>query len=242
MIVDCFTFYNEINLLKNRLTYMSPFVDKFVIVESTVTFRGNPKELYYQKHKDMFKEWEDKIINVIVEDNPKGENPWDREHYQRNCITRGLKDMDNETLVMISDIDEVPNVKYIQIPNNQHICSFNMVAFQYSLKYMQELEPWFGTILTTKKVLEHLTPQMLRDRRWKFPFYKNAGWHFSSFGDEKFVANKIQNFSHCFDESAQNKNEDTYKMYIEEGLHTDGKYKLVKTTQDILDQVPKEFL
>ena len=43
-------------------------------------------------------------------------------------------------------------------------------------------------------------------------------------------------------EVSQNKNEDTYKMYIEEGLHTDGKYKLVKTTQDILDQVPKEFL
>jgi beta-1,4-mannosyl-glycoprotein beta-1,4-N-acetylglucosaminyltransferase len=241
MIIDCFIFYNELELLKKRLTYLSPVVDKFVIVESTVTFRGTPKELYFEKNRSTFSEWEDKIVHVIVDDNPTGENPWEREHFQRDCIKRGIKDFDDDAIVMISDVDEIPNIKYITLPHESDICSFNMVAFQYSLEYVQELEPWFGTILTRKGILTQASPQELRDRRWAFPFYRNAGWHFSSFGDETFIANKIRHFSHCHDESVKNKDETTFKMYIERGLHTDGTYKLLKPNIETLENIPMEL-
>jgi beta-1,4-mannosyl-glycoprotein beta-1,4-N-acetylglucosaminyltransferase len=66
MIVDCFIFYNELDILKKRLRYLDSVVDKFVLVESTATFRGIPKELYYQNNKDIFKEWNDKIVHVVV--------------------------------------------------------------------------------------------------------------------------------------------------------------------------------
>jgi beta-1,4-mannosyl-glycoprotein beta-1,4-N-acetylglucosaminyltransferase len=241
MLIDCFTFYNEIDILTKRLRYLSPVVDKFILVESTVTHRGEDKELIYENNKHLFEEWNDKIIHIIVRDNPIDINPWSRENFQRNCITRGLEGIPDDALVMISDVDEIPNKDFIELPEGVHTCTFNMIAFEYSLKYMQEIEPWFGTVLTTRKILRHVTPQIFRDRRWKFPFYKNSGWHLSSFGDEEFVANKIYNYSHCFDESAKHKDIDTFKSLIQNGIHADGKHKLTLTTEEILRSVPDEL-
>lgn len=242
MIIDCFTFYNEFEILKKRLRYLSPRVDKFVLVESTATHRGEPKELLFEKNKELFSEWLDKIIHVIVRDNPMGNNPWERENHQRNCILRGLTDIPDNALVMISDVDEIPNRDFIILPDEVPICSYNMVAFQYSFKFIQTHEPWFGTVLTKKSVLRNFTPQKLRESRWSVPHYKNAGWHLSSFGDEKFVTNKIHNYAHCHDDASQNKNEAIYKKFIEEGIHADGKNILTKTSSDIMSIVPDELL
>jgi len=241
MIVDCFTFYNELDILKKRIKYLYPVVDKFVLVESTVTHRGEPKELFYEKHKDDFMTWSDKIIHVIVRDNPTDTNPWIRENFQRNCITRGLEDFSDDDIVMISDVDEIPDRDFVKIPLNVQICSFNMIAFQYTFEYMQTHEPWFGTVMTPKYTLKTYTPQKLREMRWSVPYYKSAGWHLSSFGDEDFVANKIYNFAHCHDDSSQNKTRDTYKMFIKNGLHTDGKIKLTHTPKQIVEDIPKDL-
>jgi len=241
MIVDCFTFYNEVDILKKRLKYLSPVVDKFVLVESTKTFRGNSKELFYEQNKKDFDEWKDKIIHVIVEDNPDDKNPWVRETHQRNCITRGLTEISVEDLVMISDVDEIPNRELIKMPEDVKACSFNMIAFQYNFDYMQELEPWFGTVLTRKKVVDKITPQKLRDLRWSVPCYRNAGWHLSAFGDEHYVSNKIHNYSHCYDDKHMGMNTTTFKNFIKNGIHTDGKYKLVKTSDTIKNSLPNDL-
>ena len=65
-IIDCFPFFNELDLLKFRLTELDPYVDKFILVESTKTFTGNPKPLYYSLNKDLFSQWKDKIIHIVV--------------------------------------------------------------------------------------------------------------------------------------------------------------------------------
>ena len=241
MIVDCFTFYNEFDTLKKRLRYLDSVVDKFVLVESTVTHRGEPKELFFENNKELFSEWIDKIIHIIVRDNPEDKDPWSRENFQRNCITRGLNGVPQDALIMVSDVDEIPNKDFIKLPSNVEACSFNMIAFQYSFKYIQTHEPWFGTVLTRKEFLVKVTPQQLRDNRWRVPFYKNAGWHLSSFGDETFVANKIHNYAHCHDESSQNKNVGVFKQYIENGIHADGKNKLVETTSELYESLPIEI-
>ena len=54
-IYDVFTFFNEIDLLKLRLEMLSPYVDKFVIVECVETFSGKPKPLYFEESKHLFK-------------------------------------------------------------------------------------------------------------------------------------------------------------------------------------------
>ena len=91
MIVDCFPFYNELGMLKYRLETLSPVVDKFVLVESPRTFRGNPKKLYYQENKHLFEKYSDKIVHVIdnnLVENPG--NPWMNDAHQRNYVQEGL--------------------------------------------------------------------------------------------------------------------------------------------------------
>ena len=57
----------EYDLLEIRFNILSPFVDKFIIVEGTETFSGNLKPLYWvERNKDRFEEWEDKVVYNVV--------------------------------------------------------------------------------------------------------------------------------------------------------------------------------
>ena len=70
MVYDCFQFFNELDILKLRLHVLSDVVDRFVISESTVTFSGDPKPLFYEENKEQFQEFQDRIIHVVVDDTP----------------------------------------------------------------------------------------------------------------------------------------------------------------------------
>ena len=106
-VYDCFIFFNELELLKVRLEELNPYVDKFVLVESHETFSGKDKPLYYSENKELFKEFEDKIIHVVL---PKTNlnGTWQREAHQRNQIVRGLQGCQKDDIIMVSDLDEIP--------------------------------------------------------------------------------------------------------------------------------------
>jgi beta-1,4-mannosyl-glycoprotein beta-1,4-N-acetylglucosaminyltransferase len=67
-LIDGFVFYNELGLLKYRLDTLYEIVDNFILVESTKTFSGNSKELFYEKNKHLYEKYQDKIIHIIVDD------------------------------------------------------------------------------------------------------------------------------------------------------------------------------
>ena len=67
MIYDCFCFFNELDLLKIRLEELKNVVDKFVLVESTRTFAGRTKPLYFQEYRHEFDEYADKMIYYLVD-------------------------------------------------------------------------------------------------------------------------------------------------------------------------------
>ena len=115
MIIDCFTFYNELNMLKFRFKELYEYVDYFILVEATTTFVGNNKELYFKNNKNMFSNYLDKVIHIIVDDMPKDENPWVDEKFQRNCIQRGIKKLKlkDDDILIISDCDEIINTKVL---------------------------------------------------------------------------------------------------------------------------------
>ena len=113
MIYDCFQFFNELDILKIRLEVMNPIVDKFVISEATETFSGLKKPLYYEENKELFSEFQDKIIHVVVEDTPEGDTHY-RDTFQKNAVTRGLKDCRDDDIVIFSDLDEIPNPEKIK--------------------------------------------------------------------------------------------------------------------------------
>jgi beta-1,4-mannosyl-glycoprotein beta-1,4-N-acetylglucosaminyltransferase len=245
MIYDTFSFYNEFDVLRKRLKYLYNHVDKFVLAESTVTHSGQPKELLFEKRKSEFAEYLDKIIHVIVDDNPTDENPWARENHQRNCTARGLIDAKPDDIVMISDVDEIPTIDSIKHFANADVmvASVHMVAFQYSFKYIQVHEPWFGTVMTRKRNVDENSPQYFRDKRWSFPHYENSGWHLSSFGGGSHVYNKLKTYAHCNDEKHQNGLiEEDFDKIVESGKWTDGKTQLPQTPYEILRAVPDAVL
>ena len=112
-IIDCFIFYNELELLTYRLNILNDFVDFFVLVESTLTFVGKEKPLFYQENKHLFEKFNDKIIHVVVDDFPyknpniESREQWENERFQRNCISRGLNklSLQNNDVNTNTDID-----------------------------------------------------------------------------------------------------------------------------------------
>ena len=100
MVYDCFLFLNEFEILDIRLHEMNSKVDKFVIVESIETFRGNLKPFNFAANRERFKKFEEKIIYIPLNERFHTNNPWDRESFQRNQILRGLTECKDENIIL----------------------------------------------------------------------------------------------------------------------------------------------
>ena len=111
MIYDCFIFFNELDLLELRLNVLDPVVDRFVLVEATRTFQGREKPLFFSDNKHRFKDFLGKIIHVAVTEYPDNpaRDPWLLETHQRGMIMEGLRDCDPRDVILISDVDEIPD-------------------------------------------------------------------------------------------------------------------------------------
>ena len=126
-IYDCFMYFDEDVILDLRLNILNPFIDYFVIVESTFNHKGE-KKLKFDINK--YKKFENKIIYLIFDKEPSGiEKVFDtdmrvkyqetyikcasRENGQRNFISKGLERVNEKDLILISDVDEIPNLEKI---------------------------------------------------------------------------------------------------------------------------------
>jgi beta-1,4-mannosyl-glycoprotein beta-1,4-N-acetylglucosaminyltransferase len=230
MLVDTFMFYNELDVLELRLTLLDEYVDRFVLVESELNHVGTPKELFFQRNKKRFEKWMPKIEHVIVtaEESPKEYDPWVREKHQRECILRGLDGVPPAAIVMVSDVDEIPDMSKIPFEQLPHVVtSVHMWMFEYSLKYLFTGEPWFGTSITNCEIFKRVGPNYLRENRWKFPKINEAGWHLSSFGTPQHVWNKMQTYAHGRDIQRFSETPEMFEAWIESGTHTDGKTPLI---------------
>ena len=96
-IYDCFSYWDEDLLLELRLNILNEYVDYFVIIEGNKTWQNNFKELQFDIEK--FEKFKNKIIYIPVVDMPDGDNPYLRENFQRNCISRGLEDAKDDDLI-----------------------------------------------------------------------------------------------------------------------------------------------
>jgi hypothetical protein len=112
---DAFQFYNELEILALRLLELNATVDKFVLNEATRTHSNAPKPLHFATHAQMFAPFDDKIVHVIVDDLPPSPNSWVVENFQRDSIVRGLVDADDGDLVVIADVDEIPDPRVLSL-------------------------------------------------------------------------------------------------------------------------------
>ena len=197
MIYDCFSYWDEDLLLDLRLNILNKFVDYFVIVEGNKTWQNNPKKLRFKI--DKFQKFKDKIIYVPVEDMPDGDDPYKRENFQRNCILRGIKNSKGDDIIMISDLDEIPNPNLIKnFKLSARYAVFKQKHFYYKINLMSNNNPyWYGTRICVKKYLK--SPQWLRDLKFK----KRPFWRI-----DKLRLNNIINriYTTCFKKRSQSQN------------------------------------
>ena len=225
-IYDCFMYFDEDVVLDLRLNTLNKFVDYFVIVESKFTHKGDKRKLKFDHKK--FEKFKNKIIYLVSEDEPKGlfkikdpkndhgsyiMNALLRENSQRDFILKGLNSAKNEDFILISDVDEIPNLENINFNNfKEKIIQFRQEMFYYKFNLKLPNLIWTGTKGCKKKDL--ITPQWLRNiKDKKYPFFRidtilsktkyisvrfinNGGWHFSNIKSAKEIEYKLKSYLH----------------------------------------------
>jgi hypothetical protein len=211
-VYDCFTFFNELDLLELRLTECYDSADYFVIAEANKTFSGNTKPFILEENWDRYKQFHDKIIYVKVDDMPDGSDAWAREYHQRNALARGLKTATDNDVLVLTDCDEVLRPRTLDILRNdtQHsiwICRHPMFYFKANYLMVSPRSYHVNPIAILKKNLN--TFQALRNHMvgWAYQMpddyntndvmtIQHSGWHFTYFGDTQHAATKLLNFAH----------------------------------------------
>jgi len=210
-IYDCFQFFNEEEVLDIRLNTLSRFVDYFIITESIYDHQGNIRELTFNKKK--FEKFNNKINYIVVKDIPNNIIKKHQgghsliEQYQRNSIMKGLEKSNREDLIIISDVDEIPDLRKLSLYNKKNYAVFSQKMFNFKINLMNITESeWHGSRMCLKKNL--ISPQWLRSVKFKrYPFWrfdkirnlqiiKNGGWHFSYLQKVDLIIKKIKSFSH----------------------------------------------
>ena len=228
-IFDCFMYFDEEILLDLRMNILDKYVDYFVIVESTFTHKGEERKLHFN-HK-RFEKFENKIIYLVYDEKPKDIkeilkndiepdisnkfiiNALLRENGQRNFIINGLKDADDDDYILVSDVDEIPNLEKVDFSKiNQKILLFRQDMFYYKFNLNLPNFSWTGTKGCKKR--NFISPQWLRnikDRKYNFlrfdTFFSktkymnikiidNGGWHFTNLKNAKEIEYKLKSYLH----------------------------------------------
>ena len=245
MTYDCFSFFNELDLLEIRLETLDKVVDKFVLVEASLTHTGHAKPLYFADNMKRFARFNDRIIHVIVNDFPalNGATPeelaWARENWQRNAILRGLPNVANHNdYVIISDVDEIPSPEAIaRAITLTGTTRLYQSMFYYFINYKNYTYPIWTigpqvvplsnflacnhytkpTRFVDPRVNRGLTPTVIRLSR-SDNIIRDGGWHFSYCGGIKAIQEKIKAIAHTENNTAENTDYDTIKTRIAKGM------------------------
>lgn len=200
-LFDCFQFYNELDLLEIRLAELSPIVDHFVLVEATYTHAGAPKPLHYAENRERFAPYADKIIHVVVEDDPGG-FAWVREAHQRQAILRGLTQADPADMVIISDADEILRPEIVQRlratgSDGPALYAPHLDIHLYFLN-LRSPDPWVSVAAAPFALVRQVGANNMRylAKQGIGQTIPSAGWHFTWMGGmERFLA-KLGAFAH----------------------------------------------
>lgn len=233
MIIDCFIFFNELDLLEGRLEYLYDHVDWFVIVEGNITHTGKSKPLNFLKNISRYRSYLDKILyfpwtydttnmKFTSTEDPSNSN-WQLENNQRNHIAEALKFFDHDDICLISDIDEVPNLdilsEAIKALEFAPAVSFDQKVLVYNLN-RQQIGTWYGTVATKCGIVTSLSAQHCRDSRFfNMPHIKNGGWHLTYWGDANSIRTKLENFAHQEKNTPEYTDMELIEKRIRLGLH-----------------------
>ena len=275
-IFDCTTFFDEKMMMDVRFNILDKYVDKFIIVEANFSHSGEKKSFNFNIND--YPKFKKKIVYITIEKEPidlfKNEKSLNPTEQRLNSIKRieqsydymmkGLNDVDENDLVMISDNDEIPNLEALnlnKIKNNFII--FKQLFFYYKFDLLYDKMFWFGTKACKKKNLKSFS-NLKNLKNKKYPFWRidtlftelkkinlkiidNGGWHFTNLKTPNEIYEKFKNFGHHneFDasgitiekirEKISNK-EIFYDHFADKSSSSkwDSKYKLKKADKNLL--------
>lgn len=226
MIIDCFPFYNELDMLKYRLETLHPFVDYFVIVEATRTHVGSPKPLYFTEHQYLFAPYLHKIIHIVekgltpVDTNSLKEQQaqkktdyttycWDNARTQRNAIDRGIQKLEKKlsrekmekSHIIISDCDEIPHphiLKALQLYQiDLDVTCLEQDVYYYNIRNRMKEKSHDAKIVSYSFYKQKYERNPEKIRQDSdVCVTPQGGWHLSYFGDPLFIKNKLQQSAH----------------------------------------------
>ena len=223
-IYDCFTFYNEEEMLKLRLNELNDVVDYFFIVEADRTFTGKGKEFYIDQY-DWIKDFDHKIIRSFISlyDYRNGDSAWEAEFAQRNSISEVANYADGMDVCIISDVDEIPR---------PDVLASSRICFDLETPVQLDVDQYFWgfnwltpahcnnggrPVVCRVDDLKLYSPQEMRaDSQMKR--IPDAGWHFSFFMDLDYIVNKIESFAHTEYDSEEYKNLKKIRYRIMNGI------------------------
>ncbi len=210
-IYDCFQYFNEEHIVDLRFNILDQSIDYFVVVESTVNHQGQPKKLQFDINK--YPKFKDKIKYIIVDDTPENIKKPHKggeslvEQHQRNSLMRVLSKAQDEDIIILSDVDEIPDLKKLKLFDKKKLAVFSQKMFMYKLNLLNLDESgWHGSKICLKKNLK--SPQWLRDLKFKkYPFWRidkpqniqiipDGGWHFAYLQSPENISKKIKSFAH----------------------------------------------
>tara|TARA_Y100000766_G_scaffold268758_1_gene265168 strand:+ start:93 stop:953 length:861 start_codon:yes stop_codon:yes gene_type:complete len=219
-------YFDEDMMLDIRLNVLNKFVSHFVICEAAFNHKGIPKKLNFNINN--FSKFKDKISYVVVDKQPDTlrkinendniikknskilDNALIRENYQRNYLASKLTGFLDDDLIIINDLDEIPNLNNFKYKNK--ITVFKQKMFYYKLNLVYPDFLWSGSKICKKKDL--ISPQWLRNiKSKKYPlwrldsffskkkysninFIENGGWHFTNIKSAEQIDYKMRNFLH----------------------------------------------
>ena len=245
-IVDSFMFFDESMLLDLRLNILDKYVSKFVICESTFNHNGVKKKLNFDIK--LFTKFKSKIDYIVLDKEPANlkiineydstefkesktlDNALIRENFQRNFALKKLHEVNDNDLILINDLDEIPDLKNFSYKKKITIFKQKMLYFKFNLVYKNL--SWTGSKICKKKDL--ISPQWLRNiKTRKYPLWrldiffskkkynnieiiKNGGWHFTNIKTADEIHHKMKSFLHHFEYENSGLNPEIIEKLIKE--------------------------
>jgi len=225
-IVDCFMYFDEDMILDIRLNILDKYVSHFLICEANFNHNGTKRDLRFNINN--FSKFRKKITYIPLDTQPANlriinqddtrlvknskilDNALLRENFQRNFLQNKIKDFNEDDLIIISDLDEIPNLKNFKYKNK--ITFFEQKMFYYKLNLIHQNFFWYGSKICKKKHL--ISPQWLRNIKskkysfWRLDTYfsktkynnigfiQDGGWHFTNIKSPEKIDFKMKNFLH----------------------------------------------
>ena len=247
-IYDCTIFLDENLMFEVRLNTLDKYVDKFVVVESLYTHAGNKKKKNFDI--DRYKKYKDKIIYILIDEEPEDLftitndsdeylghqriNTLKRIRLQYNALSEGIIGADKNDLIIVSDIDEIPNLETLEKKIENKILLFQQRLYYYKFNLLYQNYKWFGSKACKKKDLINFEwLKYIKNKKYNLfrldvlfsknkyinvKIIENGGWHFSKVKNEEDIFYLLSNYGEHNEFEKSGLLAKDYKEFINQGV------------------------